>query len=311
MPDEIVEVDVNLESDGDNEAEWALWIFAGPGAFVGLDGEGEQGPHSLAALIESCPPRVKILAEEVREPEQWERYSGEWHGARSRYEGSDERKDEGEGNRDLGSFLSWAAESSAQCKHRALVLLGDVLRAGEDPLAAAASFVDPDRPSNVPYVKIKKGSTDAYYEYQVASASYRGIKNASDVISDADMQALLGRQEAFATTKAEAGERSLEAEQAPVRTDDAVFVDPDSRPKPSLLGTGVPEPTERAQRRLAVLREALRGKDCPDLLLTDSCDVTALDHLEQVLDLGLAVVGDAVSAQDDAVDAILNEMVHR
>jgi hypothetical protein len=153
-------------------SEWTLWVFAGPGALSGLyerDGtlglaEAHQGQHvpigeTLQRALggEPLPAGVRIILETVGEPTLLQRLTREWPARRMLIQ---PRQTVAEavvepGQRDLEGFIRWAMSHTPTGSRRALVLLGDVLRAiGDEPLEAVdLGSYRPHYPKKVTIVK--------------------------------------------------------------------------------------------------------------------------------------------------------------
>lgn len=180
-------------------ADWAVWVFAGPGALAGLRQRDEQlelvdGERAtiLAAVARALgqrialPPSVTIAAEQVGEPSLLALLADAWQGTRTLVRGGSSAPwSEGEPcKRGLAEFLRWAA-TVAPGERVALVLLGDVLWASSsEHLDDERGWLTPTRP-NYPksvYIKIPPpkssmhsnavlGTSGVVVSYEIVDAS--------------------------------------------------------------------------------------------------------------------------------------------
>lgn len=163
------------------QRDWTLWVFAGPQALSGLHEDGDKlgfvetpaGEHvPITAAIqralggEGLPPGVRIIAETVGEPTLLQKLTREWPATRMVFEPGQAVADvvSEPGQRDLQSFVAWAQTKTPPGSRRALVLLGDVLRAiGDEPPAAVD--LGPYRPCYPKKVTITKSGLNTIWNY--------------------------------------------------------------------------------------------------------------------------------------------------
>jgi CHAT domain-containing protein len=121
-----------------SDVKWTLWVYAGPGAI---------------SDIGAPPAGVALLAETVGAPTLLQQLTGEWP-ARRLALGLD--VDVPPAERNLWRFLEWADNHTPKGSKRALIVLGDLLRAiGEAPKPVVAGVYRPPYPS---IIKVKKGN---------------------------------------------------------------------------------------------------------------------------------------------------------
>lgn len=169
--------------------QWTLWVFGGPGAFSGLVRDGDGLAHPSAAPGEPpplgpvlarlfgpdavVPANTTLLAEVTGEPTLLQELTGEWPTARHVGEPGQalaELAPSDPGERDLRSFLEWAETRTPPGSKRALVLLGDVLRAIGDLAAPVASLLGVGRPNYPSRVVIRKDSSSPAKTFTRTSA---------------------------------------------------------------------------------------------------------------------------------------------
>ncbi|MCA9709026.1 MAG: hypothetical protein KDK70_24490, partial [Myxococcales bacterium] len=174
------------------DVQWTLWVFAGPGALCGLvrSGDGIElaevppgEPPPLAATLArllgpgvALPPGVELLAEVMGEPTLLQQLTGQWPTARlvGNAEHSVVQPSPAElGERDLRRFVAWADERTAQGSRRALLVLGDVLRALGDVPGPLGSSPGGGRPTYPTTIVIKKNTTNTSGQTESVTETYR------------------------------------------------------------------------------------------------------------------------------------------
>jgi peptidoglycan hydrolase-like protein with peptidoglycan-binding domain len=309
------------------DIEWSIWVFAAPGALRGLarsEGELELvdgADATVAAMLERAfatgrlPDRLDVFVEEVSGPSLLEILTDQWHGRRSRWRAG-ARVSEVErsvGARDLETFLRCAAEGQPQAGRRALVLLGDLLRADEY-FESGVEF-EPGRPGETQpqTVRIKTGKEeDHVYELRFVTEtteSATGRTETTTTPSHYECQTCT----TTTTLSIETVDEMLAAGTAEVVDDSTTTTttraavtsatsrsprlhDRDSRPKRSFAG-GEPEPVSRAARRVTKIVTVLERAGIHfDLLVTDRCEATVFEELQRLAPHVDVIVGSQVEA---------------
>jgi hypothetical protein len=165
---------------------WTLWVFAGPGALSGLYERGDGlglaepvvGQHvPIAETLQRAlggkplPAGVRIIIETIGEPTLLQKLTREWPTRRMIIQPgrtvADAVANSVPGQRDLEGFIRWAMDNTPPGSQRALVLLGDVLRAiGDEPPEAAN--LGPYRPGYPKKVTIVKSSGTTQWTFGAA-----------------------------------------------------------------------------------------------------------------------------------------------
>jgi hypothetical protein len=294
------------------DARWTLWVFAGPGALAGptITPEGACSRSvalgvvpSLGELLGGRTSAPELVAELVGEPTILQQLTSEWPAQRW----SAGTLDAEPAQRDLAAFVAWASSKTPAGSRRALIVLGDLLRAcGEAPEAMVGGY----RPTYPTQIKVKKpSSTDTYtknaanndYAKAGASGSYTVVQIGATVAANDGVNF---ENEATWYRRTSATSNAY----APVDASGNAILDKDRRPLAdatidwTAAGVALTLPVSRgldatgsldvdlATRRIEVLADAL-AQQRVDLLVSEGSELVRVAALRRLAPQASVLVG--------------------